>query len=199
MDLLRRTADTVATRLPGGARLSIGELSAQKGGHLIGHRSHRSGRDADVGFYLLDENGAPVEADHFVRVWRSGHAHYHDQLVHFDEARNWALISTLLTDTRTPVKLVIVAATIKRRLLREGQREGASADVLDRVGRALLAPTRGRTSPHRDHFHVRIYCDPTDATEGCIDKPPFWPWVLGHVHVPQRYSWALVTPTSRPH
>ncbi|MCB9621824.1 MAG: penicillin-insensitive murein endopeptidase [Sandaracinus sp.] len=37
-----------------GAVLSVGDLSRERGGRLRPHRSHRVGRDADLGFYLRD-------------------------------------------------------------------------------------------------------------------------------------------------
>ena len=30
------------------------------------------------------------------------------------------------------------------------------------------------SSPHDDHFHVRLYCAPDDLPYGCADRPPIW-------------------------
>src|SRR5262249_49138519 len=41
-------ARAVTRARPGGARLMVGDLSARWGGEASGHRSHRTGRDADL-------------------------------------------------------------------------------------------------------------------------------------------------------
>jgi len=45
--MLYRTAKQIAKQSPG-SRLLIGDLSREFGGPLSGHKSHQSGRDADV-------------------------------------------------------------------------------------------------------------------------------------------------------
>src|SRR5262245_38448216 len=47
--LLERSAERIAQRFPG-STLVVGDLSRKQGGEIAGHRSHESGRDADVGF-----------------------------------------------------------------------------------------------------------------------------------------------------
>src|SRR4051794_36899605 len=44
---IKSAAKAVARARPGGSRLVIGDLSARWGGESSGHRSHRTGRDAD--------------------------------------------------------------------------------------------------------------------------------------------------------
>ena len=47
----------------GGLPLTINDLSLAGGGPIPHHRSHQSGRDVDVLFYQLDENGGePIES-----------------------------------------------------------------------------------------------------------------------------------------
>src|SRR5262245_23448011 len=48
---IERAAAKVAEERPG-AMLAIGDLSAQRGGQLLPHLSHRTGRDADLLLYL---------------------------------------------------------------------------------------------------------------------------------------------------
>ncbi len=57
---LTRAAALVEQNAPGGAPLAIGDLSARDGGHHARHGSHRSGRDVDVLFYLVDASGYSV-------------------------------------------------------------------------------------------------------------------------------------------
>ncbi len=175
--LLARAADRVWERHPG-SRLNVGELSQQGGGNVIGHRSHESGRDADVGFYLRegadDPSSAPVEAPAFVRVWGNGHAGFEGRQIAFDTPRNWALIEALVTDTETPVQEIFVAAHVRRRLLRYARGERVDREVIDRADRMLLPPEG--VARHDDHFHVRIYCAPRDR-EACEQRGPFWAWI----------------------
>ena len=54
--MLNRTAKQIARQNPGSVLL-VGDLSREYGGPPAGHRSHQSGRDADVGFFVTDAKG----------------------------------------------------------------------------------------------------------------------------------------------
>ena len=124
VQLLERAARRVAFRLPG-AKLSIGELSRSGGGHIDGHRSHTSGRDVDIGFYVTLADGTPHYTYAFANFdWR-GHGMAPNQYLRFDDARNWELVAKLLTDGDARVQYIFVAAHIKQRLIAEAQRRGA--------------------------------------------------------------------------
>jgi len=131
--------------------LLVGDLSSREGGSLRGHRSHRSGRDADVAFYYSDARGNRVQSARLLPVRASGAA---ASGLRFDEARNWALVEVLVSDSAANVKSIFVAAALKRRLLAYAGRAGIDADLLARADAAMRQPARGR--PHDDHFHVRI-------------------------------------------
>ena len=45
--------------------------------------------------------------------------------------------------------------------------------VLERAEAVLDQP---RGSPHRSHFHMRIFCA-RDDVPSCEDEPPYFPWV----------------------
>lgn len=175
VDVIRHAAAEVA-RAHTGPRLVVGDLSAERGGRLSPHRSHRSGRDADLGFYLVGEDGTAIEAPQFVSLSRSGCGRLRDQRYCFDAARNWTLLVALLTHPIARVQYVLVAPDIRARVLAEGERRGAPADVLERV-RVATAPHGGSHS-HRSHFHLRIYCAPDDRPE-CVDEPPYHAWYDG--------------------
>ncbi len=49
---LTHVLESVARRFPGGPRAIIGSISAEHGGLLPPHKSHRTGRDVDVHLYL---------------------------------------------------------------------------------------------------------------------------------------------------
>ena len=50
----------------------IGDLSGPSGGKIPGHRSHRSGRDADLLYFALTPAGEAVESPGFVRYGADG-------------------------------------------------------------------------------------------------------------------------------
>ncbi len=104
--------------------LSIGHLSRRGGGDVDRHASHESGRDADVGFYITNQQDKPIYADHFVRFLGDGTAPTWPG-ARFDDARNWAFIASIVTDGRARVSYVFVASPLRARLLTYAQRIGA--------------------------------------------------------------------------
>jgi penicillin-insensitive murein endopeptidase len=192
VQLIERAARRVANRYPG-SKLSIGELSSAQGGDIGGHRSHESGRDADVGFYVKGADGRPFAYQAFVPFNAGGRgATAHD--LRFDDARNWELVSRLVSDPDARVQYIFVARAIKNRLMREAVRRKASAQTIERAESVLVEPARG--NPHRSHFHLRIYCAPNDRPM-CRDVAPFWAWYPGNAPLDPRSAHADATPTSR--
>lgn len=173
--LIQRAAARVAAEHPG-PRLLAGDLSRARGGRLRPHRSHRSGRDADISFYLLDEEGQPVEATRFVNLRRNGCGRAGGRRYCFDPVRNWALVVALLADPVARVQYLLVTPYLRRRVLAEGERQNAPPELLERV-RLATRPHSGSRA-HRSHFHVRIYC-PVDDRPECLDEPPYHAWYEG--------------------
>ncbi len=171
--LLDRAARAVMARTPG-ARLTVGDLSRRGGGRFRPHRSHQSGRDVDLGFYVTDPDGAPLDLHRFYDFRRDLTVRGHDEL-RYDLVRNWQLVEALVMD-EVPVQWIFVSRTIRGRLLEEGARQGASADVIARAEAILSQPSHG--GMHNDQFHVRIYCPLPDRPR-CVDDPPIHPWMPG--------------------
>ncbi len=173
--LIERVADAVFALHPG-PKLVVGDLSRPRGGRNPPHRSHQSGRDADIGFYLVDAAGNSAQPDRFVSLRRDGCGRIREDRFCFDAMRNWALLAALVQDEGARVQYVLIAPDIRRRLLEEGRRQGAPAELIDRV--SLVTEPHSGSHSHRSHFHVRIYC-PTDDRPGCIDEPPYHAWYEG--------------------
>jgi penicillin-insensitive murein endopeptidase len=161
--MLHRSADEMARLWPGTVML-IGDLSSRDGGPLAGHRSHQSGRDADIALYARDGRGQPVNPGRFLLFDEQGRAKGHPGL-YFDEARNWALVLSWLADGRARVTHVFVAQWLRERLLAYGRTTKQRHRVED-VARLLSQP-KG-VSEHADHFHVRIACP--DGQGGICDE-----------------------------
>ena len=180
VDLLEWAAAQVAETHPGSTMLA-GDLSRARGGRLRPHRSHRTGRDADIGFYLEDLEGTPQLTDRFVRMRRNGTGRMLENEYRFDVERNWTFIKAVVGQDIVPVQYVMVIRPLKEQLLEEGRRQGADAELLRRV-EEVVGPRRSgrgrwsRYGTHNSHFHIRIYCPSNDRSR-CRDDPPFWDWV----------------------
>jgi murein endopeptidase len=136
---------------PSGPPLLVGDLSRDGGGHLSPHKSHRSGRDVDVGLYAADRR--PLK--------RFKALSPRD----LDADRTWAFIDVLL---RTgAVEYVFVDRGLHRALYDAAERAGWSTASLDKLFEGM---SEGRGSiirhvaGHADHLHVRFRC-PTDDVE----------------------------------
>lgn len=174
VELIEQAAAAVARAHPG-SRLAVGDLSQRGGGRLRPHRSHRTGRDADLGFYMLDsDNHAIPDAGVFVRMNNDGFGVRRGRTYAFDVARNWIFVEALVTHPDIHTQYIFVARPLIEKLLRHAARIGAPAESIQRARRVLHQPSRG--APHRGHFHLRIYCPPDDRPS-CVDDPPFHPWV----------------------
>ena len=144
----------------------VGDLSAKSGGYLAGHNSHQTGRDADVGFYVMNSKGKPAKAKHFVSFDSKGQGR-ELEWAHFDEARNWTLVEALLKDEKLGVRYLFVmqSAPSAAPLLRgeEARIEGAH----ERAATVMMSPQDADL--HDNHFHIRMSC-PESMRERCIEE-----------------------------
>ena len=130
----------VHRQFPDSAPARLNHIGLRDGGWLRPHRSHQSGRDADIGFYYKRDvipHG---------RVRR-------EKLI--DPARSWALVRALVTGADVQFILVDrgIQAVLRKHALSIGE-DQAWVDSLFLGGRTALIQHARR---HRDHFHVRFY------------------------------------------
>jgi penicillin-insensitive murein endopeptidase len=163
--MIDRAGRVVRHQFPGSV-LSVGHLSREGGGDIDQHRSHESGRDADVVFYVRSATGKQLLSSHFVAFRGDGTAPTWPG-AYFDDARNWALVAAMVGDGEARVTHLFVAAPLRARLLAYAERAGAPQAVRLRAAELMQQP-RG-VLPHDDHFHVRIGC-PAGMT-GCVENP----------------------------
>ena len=140
---LTAAIEKVEERFPGAPPLAIGDVSWEHGGPLGRHRSHESGRDADIGWYFLDGPAQDL---------RKGDA---KQL---DLARSWALVRAFVTET--DVEHIFMDRKLQVLLFHyavaNGENQqwllGLFGSVSGRSG-AIIEHERG----HKTHMHVRFF------------------------------------------
>jgi penicillin-insensitive murein endopeptidase len=160
-------AAAAVDRAKPGARLAVGNLGRAGGGEIPWSVSHHSGRDADVGLYLLGPDGKPFLPKTLVALDRAGRADADGVPVRFDTARNWLLVKTLLTDPSVSIQWMFLSRSLKRMVLEHARKAKEPPALVRRAEEALAQPVRSR--PHNDHLHLRIGCPPDDVLEGCRD------------------------------
>ena len=155
----RAIAETVDT-FPDVHVLAIGDLSAPSGGQITEHRSHQSGRDADVGLYYLDQPaGYPAS---FVTATDDN----------LDCEATFKLIERLAAtaDEDGGVQMIFLDFDVQGLLYEWALGQGVSEA---RLGHLFQFP-HGRGSSeglvrhepnHDNHLHVRFRCPAGDS--GC--------------------------------
>jgi murein endopeptidase len=146
----------IAAYMRGGGRadtdLAIGDISSANGGRLGGHASHRTGRDVDIGFYMIDAAGKPAAAQGFVRFTggRDGLTGYAGgQPVRFDAQRNWFLVQAILANDDPAFKPtnIFIDNHLKNAILAAA---GTSPE------RERAASLMSYWPGHDNHLHLRV-------------------------------------------
>ena len=173
---IERAASSVVTARPGGS-LRVGDLSTRTGGRLLPHLSHRSGRDADLLFYLTTLDGAPVESPGFLPVGADGLAWDAEgkRFLRFDVAREWLLVRTLLEDPEARIQWVFAHRNVEALLIEHARARGERAEIIARAMDVMLQPQPGGL--HDDHIHIRTACTPDEIATGCEATGPVRPWI----------------------
>lgn len=162
--MLHRASRQMAKDVAGSVLL-VGDLSRKQGGPLAGHRSHQSGRDVDIGFFVLGPDQKPRQLKDFVSFNGDGRARDGSGLV-FDDYRNWLLVQLLFKDHRARVRHVFVSTPLRERLLSFARERPAFRQYHEQAAKILTEPQN--SSAHDDHFHVRIAC-PKRQQELCVE------------------------------
>ena len=175
---LVKTGRDVHRWAPGGT-LYINDLGFREGGQIPHHQSHQAGRDVDLLFYMLDEQGELTRprAVHFDKqgagAFDNGtrNDRSDDVPVTFDVRRNWLVLKSLLSNREAHVQRVFVAEGLRGLMLRHARKTGERRSLIERAGELTCQPR----SPHDDHFHIRLYCTEEDYRQGCRDAWPIYP------------------------
>jgi len=137
----------VAAAFPGSPPLGVGDLSRETGGYIRPHRSHQSGRDADVGYYYQGEQKWYTKAS----------------AENLDRPRTWQLLKALMSET--DVEFVFIDRSIQQLLREYAVSVGEEPAFLDTVfQRSRRDETLVRHEyGHLTHFHVRFYSQQASA------------------------------------
>lgn len=145
VNAIRTAAAAVSAKHGASQKIVVGDLSLPGGGRFPPHKSHQSGRDADIGYYFNS-----VEPTALMRANPST----------IDAARSWTFIESLLKDGK--VQFLFVDYRLQRVLYAQAQSEGYTEEQLAqwfsypkaKVVRGI--PIR-HLKGHADHMHVRFF------------------------------------------
>jgi penicillin-insensitive murein endopeptidase len=169
VDLVTAVARRIQTQVRD-VKLVVADLSGKGGGERSAfHRSHQSGRDVDLLYYMRDANGQPFEPD-AMHVFNAAARATDGTGLTVDVPRTWALVKELITAPEAAVQWVFMYEPIARRLIEHAQRIGEPEALIARARKTLKQP--GDSARHDDHLHVRVYCSAADKAYGCADMGP---------------------------
>jgi penicillin-insensitive murein endopeptidase len=176
---IEHAAREVAAVRPGGAPLMVADLSHRAGGAAEGHRSHRTGRDADLLLYASTPDGRSVETPGFIRFGPDGLAETRDargrSFLRIDLERQWLLVKALVASRDAHVQWIFVAHWLEALIIEYARARGEDEELVWHAETVLLQPRD--SAAHDDHLHVRIACSADEAVAGCEGGGPRWPWL----------------------
>lgn len=148
---VKRVLDDFYEKYPDAPKIMVGDISFRRGRSMHPHVSHRSGRDIDISY---PRRKAPDNFRRFHYVHRGG----------LDVKKTLSLIKDLVDGGY--VEYIFMDHWLQKRLRKEALAEGATKAWVEKVFQyphwhgtdALVRYAPG----HRNHFHVRFKCQPTD-------------------------------------
>lgn len=164
-EVLDRAAQAVARRYPGSV-LGVADFSSKEGGPIPRHRSHQTGRDVDVGFYLVSGTGRAMRPYGLVDMKADGTSTVR-ATTRFDEKRNWTFVAALLQDKKVKVTNIFIWAPLRARLLAHAEKIGAPRALRQKAAQVMSQPAN--VQRHADHFHIRIACPDGLVGKGCVE------------------------------
>jgi penicillin-insensitive murein endopeptidase len=173
---IEAAAADVARERPGGAPLVVGDIAARWGGQSSGHRSHRTGRDADLLIYVTTLDGHSVPSPGFLRFGPDGLAETEDhKFLRVDLEREWLLVKALVSSREANVQWLFFAHWLEALVIEYARARGEDPELVWHAESVLLQP--GDSTAHDDHLHLRVACTPDEAVAGCLGGGPYWAWI----------------------
>jgi murein endopeptidase len=138
---------STAMEYPGGTIPLVADLSARHGGRLRPHRSHQSGRDADVTYYTTTPGPSP--------------GFRHVPASQLDVQRQWHLYRYWIENNM--VDYVFTDRRMIPALAMQAIEDGTPAHIYDAAfGRRGTGGIIRHERGHSDHLHVRFSCAADD-------------------------------------
>jgi len=158
VDYVLRAITDVREQFPDAHVLAIGDLSAEHGGPITEHRSHQTGRDADLGLVYREK---PDNFPHdFVTATEDN----------LDCAATFALITEFADTARADggVQVMFLDFDVQGIIYRWAKDQGIDDDKLDRLfqyphGRDSSEGLVRHVPNHDNHLHVRFRCPRADT------------------------------------
>jgi penicillin-insensitive murein endopeptidase len=79
-------------------------------------------------------------------------------------------VRTLVTDPQVPVQWIFIGKPIAELLIQHARKHKEPELVIERALAVMHQPSDAQS--HMDHWHVRIFCAPSDRYQGCLDRGP---------------------------
>lgn len=134
------------SRVKGGPKVHVGDISKKGGGKFPPHKSHRTGRDVDMGYVLKGDLADEVRFRNATNKT-------------MDVDRTWKLVKAFVD---TPgVRYIFMDYNVQKILYEHGKKYGVSQDTLDEMfqyprGRRRHYGIIRHEPGHVNHFHVRF-------------------------------------------
>lgn len=150
---ISRGFDHVQRLFPNGPRVRVHDISRKHGGRLKGHKSHQSGRDADISFY----QGSCPNGVCAMKVVSTKN---------LDLLRNWAVLSYWLQNGL--LEFAFIDYRLQKPLYDLAKKRGATKQQLTKWfqyprGKHKREGILRHVKGHANHMHVRFKCPDTDA------------------------------------
>ena len=170
---IQGVAAAMTHQFPGTGPLVLGSLSRKRGGDIPLSRSHNSGRDLDIAFYMETHDGEPVDS-RYHNFLDDGRSQQRPRSFRFDRRRNWALCRALLEEPSLRIQWLILQPALEELLVAYAREQREPPELIERFQQVTDLP--GYAGRHDNHLHVRIQCSPEDWAQGCDPAGPVWPW-----------------------
>ncbi|MBV1859154.1 MAG: penicillin-insensitive murein endopeptidase [Nannocystaceae bacterium] len=141
----------------GAPEVRLGDLSNRNGGRLAPHKSHRTGRDVDIGYVLLPGSRGD-------RYWQRADEQS------FDVEKNWFLVKALIETGN--VQQIFMSVRLQKLIMPLAERELSPEQMARYFRRANPDPRSPSVikhwKGHLDHMHVRFRCE--EGNTRCVSR-----------------------------
>ncbi len=144
VNAIERATDVVHAKHGTAYRIYVGDLSRRRGGKLKRHKSHQTGRDADIGYWLKQK--------HSPGYFRKATSKT------LDVPRTWTFIQALIEHG---AQLIFIDYRLQAPLYRYARKQGFKKHQLEPIfqyphGRKKRQGIVRHVRGHADHIHVRV-------------------------------------------